>query len=181
MRHTVFTSLVISGLILILLSGCQKESSEATSANESLTQDRPTQDTPSLTVYKTPSCGCCNKWLDHLAQSGVTFESKNLSSLAQLKTDHNIAPKYRSCHTGISSDGYVVEGHVPAKTIRRFLNNPPENALGLSVPSMPIGSPGMEVDDGNGGTKFMPYTVLLLRKNGSSEVYESMPTYSSQF
>jgi len=75
----------------------------------------------------------------------------------------------------VSTDGFVFEGHIPAKFIHQFLNEKPENAIGLAVPAMPVGSPGMEV-----GNKFMPYQVLLLKADGSSEIYADVPTAEKQ-
>ena len=95
--------------------------------------------------------------------------------LQRLKTEHGINPQYRSCHTAVSTDGFVFEGHIPAKYVHQFLSDTPEGAIGLAVPAMPVGSPGMEVDD-----KFMPYQVLLIKKDGGSEVYADISTREEQ-
>lgn len=137
--------------------------------------------TESLTIYKSPTCGCCTKWQDHLTESGIHNVGQNTKLLSQLKTELGIQTQYRSCHTGVSKDGYVFEGHVPAKFIQQFLQQPPADAIGLAVPAMPIGSPGMEVDNGHGGSKFMTYQVLLLKSDGSSEVFATLSDYSQQF
>jgi hypothetical protein len=79
---------------------------------------------------------------------------------------YEIKPEYRSCHTGVSSNGYIFEGHVPSKYVTQFLSEDHPSAIGLSVPGMPLGSPGMEVGD-----RFMPYKVLILYKDGTSKVY----------
>lgn len=119
-----------------------------------------------MTVYKSPDCGCCQKWIDHLQHGGFAVTGINTHDLNRVKHEHSIAPQYQSCHTGIV-DGYVFEGHVPAAVIQRFLQQPPADAVGLSVPGMPIGSPGMEM-----GGRHDDYDVLLLKKDGSSEVYQ---------
>lgn len=119
-----------------------------------------------ITVFKSPDCGCCQKWIDHLQRSGFTVTGINTDNLHRVKHEHDIAPQYQSCHTGIVG-GYVFEGHVPAALIQRFLQQQPADALGLSVPGMPVGSPGMEV-----GERHDDYDVLLLKKDGSSEVYQ---------
>lgn len=129
-----------------------------------------------LTVYKNPSCGCCKKWVTHVEKSGFETVTHDRNDLSGLKSAKGIEPIYRSCHTAVSKNGYVFEGHVPAKYIQQFLVEKPENALGLSAPGMGAGSPGMEMGD-----KFMPYKVLLLKKDGSSEVYASMNSYKEQF
>lgn len=129
-----------------------------------------------LTVYKTPTCGCCVKWIEHIEEQGFATQFKNLQQLSDLKTQLGIRPNHRSCHTAVSKDGYAFEGHVPAKYIKQFLNEDHPNAIGLSVPAMPVGSPGMEV-----GTRFMPYQVLILYRDGTSKMYAEVKTYASQF
>ncbi|GIR06489.1 MAG: hypothetical protein CM15mP17_04450 [Gammaproteobacteria bacterium] len=91
---------------------------------------------------------------------------KDHQNLQKVKDQYSIKPKYQSCHTAVSQDGYIFEGHIPSKFIKQFLANPEANAIGLSVPGMPLGSPGMEVEG-----RFMPYDVLVLYKDGSSKVY----------
>ena len=119
-----------------------------------------------LLVHKTPTCGCCKKWVDHMKVEGLLLETKNHQSLVKIKDELKIDAKYRSCHTAVSSDGYFFEGHVPSKYVRKFLKENNKDARGLSVPGMPLGSPGMEVDG-----KFTPYDVLIHYKDGSTEVY----------
>ena len=129
-----------------------------------------------LDVYKSPTCGCCKKWITHVNDNGFESNAYNRNDLTQLKEDKGIAPRYRSCHTAISKEGYVFEGHVPAKHIQQFLAEKHEDALGLSAPGMGMGSPGMEMGD-----KFTPYKVLLLKTDGTSEVYASINSYKEQF
>jgi hypothetical protein len=129
-----------------------------------------------LDVYKSPSCGCCVKWMDHLAENGMTSTSHHPEKLGEFKRELGVPVRYGSCHTGVSEAGFLFEGHVPARYIRQFLDNPPEDALGLTVPAMPVGSPGMEYRD-----QFMAYDVLLLKKDGSVEVYASVESYEQQF
>ena len=108
-----------------------------------------------------------------LYERAITVLTSNLQTL---KDQYDIGLRYRSCHTGVSKDGYVFEGHIPAKLVQRFLADPPEGAIGLAVPGMPVGSPGMEVGD-----KFMAYQVLLLMKDGSVKVYETVSSKDSQY
>ena len=129
-----------------------------------------------LLVYKTPTCGCCKKWISHIENEGIIADSKDFQNISSLKTRFGIKPNYRSCHTAVTKNGFVFEGHVPAKFIKQFLAEKHNNAIGLSVPSMPVGSPGMEV-----GERFMPYNVLILFKDGTSEVYAEVKTYEEQF
>ena len=87
-------------------------------------------------------------------------------SLEKIKSMYKITPEYRSCHTTVSSNGFVFEGHIPSKYIEKFLSEDHPNAIGLTVPGMPLGSPGMDFGD-----RFMPYDVLILFKDGTSKVY----------
>jgi len=130
-----------------------------------------------LDVYKSPTCACCNKWINHINENG--FESKVHSSqnFSVIKNEKEIAPRYRSCHTAVSKEGFVFEGHVPAKFIKKFITEThASNVIGLSVPAMPVGTPGMEVDD-----KFQPYRVLLLLSDGSHKIYADVQSYKEQF
>ncbi len=121
---------------------------------------------PVMDVYKSPTCQCCEKWIDHVHAQGFRTAVSHPDDLDTTKDKLGVLPAYRSCHTAVTKDGYVFEGHVPAKFIRQFLAEKPEGAIGLSVPGMPAGSPGMEVDD-----TFMPYEVLLLKMDGSASRY----------
>ena len=120
----------------------------------------------SLLVHKTPTCGCCKMWVEHLKMNGLKANTQDHENLDEIKKMYGIKPQYRSCHTAVSKDGYIFEGHIPSKYITQFLSENHPNAIGLSVPGMPMGSPGMEVGD-----RFMPYDVLILYKDGSSNVF----------
>lgn len=128
-----------------------------------------------LDVFKSPSCGCCEKWVANLETNGFKSMVHHPLDLNQEKLKRNIAPQYQSCHTAVSNEGYVFEGHVPANLIKRFLAEKPKNALGLAVPGMPAGSPGMEMGD-----HFTPYDVLLLNADGSSRVYARINSVHDQ-
>ena len=119
-----------------------------------------------LTVHKTPTCGCCKMWMKHVEENGFTAYGQDHQNLMTIKEQYRIEPKYRSCHTTVSSDGFVFEGHIPSKYIAQFLSENHTDAIGLSVPGMPLGSPGMEYEN-----QFSPYDVLILFKDGTSKVY----------
>ena len=119
-----------------------------------------------LLVHKTPTCGCCKMWVKHMEESGFTVNAKDHQSLVKIKEELKIEPEYRSCHTGVSPQGYFFEGHIPSKYVSQFLSEDNPDAIGLSVPGMPLGSPGMEVED-----RFTPYDVLVHFKDGSTKVY----------
>ena len=119
-----------------------------------------------LLVHKTPTCGCCKMWVKHMEENGFTVNTKDHQSLVKIKQELKINPEHRSCHTGVSSQGHFFEGHIPSKYVSQFLSEGNPNAIGLSVPGMPLGSPGMEVED-----RFTPYDVLVHFKDGSTKVY----------
>lgn len=119
---------------------------------------------PTLTVYKSATCGCCKKWVDHLRQNGFEVKAINRNDLPEIKAQHGINKSIAACHTALI-DGYVVEGHVPADAIRRLLRERPE-VEGIAVPGMPLGSPGMESRDPQ------PYSILTFDEKGATAVYE---------
>ena len=119
-----------------------------------------------LLVHKTPTCGCCKQWVKHIKNNGFMVDTKDHQNLEDIKNTYKIEPQYRSCHTAVSSGGFIFEGHIPGRYITQFLTENHTNAIGLSVPGMPLGSPGMEVGD-----RFTPYKVLILFKDGTSEIY----------
>ena len=123
------------------------------------------QDTP-IDVKKTNGCGCCIGWMQNLEENGFapTGEDIILGVLARLKIDSGVPQSMASCHTAFI-DGYVIEGHVPAADIRRLLDERPD-AVGLAVPGMPYGSPGMGPEEDREA-----YDVFLITKSGSTEVF----------
>jgi len=120
---------------------------------------------PTITVYKSPTCGCCAKWVDHVEEHGFKVVVHDTNELTRVKAMAGVPARLSSCHTAIV-DGYVIEGHVPADLIRRLLEERPE-VVGLAVPGMPMGSPGME------GPYKDAYDVLAFRRDGTTEVYAS--------
>ena len=129
-----------------------------------------------LNVYKSPTCGCCAHWIDHAEENGYAVDSHHPEDLTSFKLDQGIGLRYQSCHTAISKEGYRFEGHVPARYVTQYLKSPPPGSLGLAVPGMPVGSPGMEMGD-----RFMPYQVLLLQEDGSHTVYADVESAKDQY
>ena len=119
-----------------------------------------------LTVHKTPFCGCCKKWIKHAREAGINIIEKDHQNLNAIKSEYKINPKHQSCHTSISKDGYIFEGHIHADVIKKYLENPSENSKGLSVPGMPIGSPGMEM-----GGRLDDYVVLTIFEDNKDEIF----------
>lgn len=126
-------------------------------------ENKPDRTLATVTVYKSPSCGCCAKWAEHMEDHGFAVEVIDTDELRLLKSQHGITPALAACHTALV-DGYVVEGHVPADLVEKLLNERPAVA-GLVVPGMPVGSPGME------GPRRAPYEVLTLDREGNTEQY----------
>ena len=116
-------------------------------------------------VYKTPTCGCCKKWIRHLEQAGFEVTATDVPDTAPIKRQNGLLAQLASCHTAIVG-GYLVEGHVPAEDVVRLLETRPAVA-GLAVPRMPIGSPGME------GPNPVPYDVYSFDAEGQVEVFSS--------
>ncbi|MGO1474011.1 MAG: DUF411 domain-containing protein [Psychrobacter sp.] len=129
----------------------------------------------SATVYKDANCGCCKDWISHAEDNGLSTTAHDVADLALFKERYGVPNDMRSCHTAVTTDGYVFEGHVPAKYVAQFLENPPVQALGLAVPGMPMGSPGMEYQN-----KFDPYQIMQLNKDGTSEVYADISSAQQQ-
>lgn len=115
--------------------------------------------TGTVEVYKSPTCGCCDKWVDHLRDNGFTVNTHDVGN-KEARARAGISPTLGSCHTALI-DGYAIEGHVPAKDIIRLLKERPK-AVGISVPDMPHGTPGME------GERTDPYDVLLIKEKGDT-------------
>ena len=120
-----------------------------------------------VTVFKTPTCGCCAAWVDHMREAGFTVETQDLDNLTPIKEQYGVSPSVQSCHTAVV-DGYVIEGHVPAVDVKRLLAERPDVA-GLAVPGMPSGSPGMEAP----GRAADPFDVLAFTDAGEVEVFAS--------
>lgn len=124
---------------------------------------------PTITVYKTPTCGCCHEWVAHLEQNGFAVVAKDVPDTAPHRSRLGVPKELGSCHTGVI-DGYALEGHVPAADIRRLLSERPK-ARGLAVPGMPVGSPGMEVE----GTRRDAFDVVLFTDEGQRSVWQHYP------
>ena len=122
---------------------------------------------PPVNVFKTPTCGCCGKWVDHLKANGFEPKVTDVQSTAEYRKQYGVPEQLLSCHTA-TVGGYTIEGHVPAADIHRLLKQRPK-ATGLAVPGMPMGSPGME------GARRDAYSVLLFKSDGSTSVFQKYP------
>ena len=122
---------------------------------------------PQVNVFKTPTCGCCIKWVEHLRANGFDVNVQDVTSTAEYRRKYGVPEKMQSCHTAVVS-GYAIEGHVPALEIQRLLKNRPK-ARGLAVTGMSAGSPGME------GPRSEPYSVLIFDAEGRVSVFQKYP------
>lgn len=134
---------------------------------QGLSPGHATADMPRVIVHKSPSCGCCGLWVEHLREAGFAVDVRNEENLHPIKERLGVPFGKGSCHTA-EVGGYVVEGHVPVSDIKRLLQERPV-ARGLVLPGMPIGSPGMEVPDGH----VERYAVELVMDDGSTRIYAS--------
>lgn len=141
-------SAISSLAIMFLLMSHTADASSAPST--STTADKSVQ----LAVYKSPTCGCCKEWMSHLQSHGLKSNIHHPDDLNAIKNRYRISPQYQSCHTAAS----------------------PEGAIGLAIPGMPVGSPGMEM-----GERFIPYDVLLLKSDGCSDVYINITSLTQTF
>jgi hypothetical protein len=123
---------------------------------------------PVITMWKSPTCGCCKDWADHLEKNGFTVKT-HTDGNDEIRKKLGMPIQFGSCHTALIG-GYAIEGHVPAKEIKRLLAEKPI-AIGLAVPAMPVGSPGMDGPEYKGRKD--PYDVLLIGMNGKPSVYQA--------
>jgi hypothetical protein len=119
-----------------------------------------------IAVYKSPTCGCCGKWVEHMKAAGFNPKVTDLPNVSTVKQSMGVPSHLQSCHTS-SIEGYAIEGHVPADVIRQLLKEKPK-VVGIAVPGMPIGSPGMEQ-----GSQKDKYDIVAFAKDGSQKVYAS--------
>lgn len=117
-----------------------------------------------LTIYKSASCGCCSKWVEHVEKHGFTVTVVNVDDVMAVKAKAGIPDKLVSCHTSMVG-GYVIEGHVPAEDIKKLLAQKPK-AKGIAVAGMPMGAPGMEHGDHR-----QPFETILLKSDGSTAIF----------
>ena len=152
---------------LMLSSACAREPESANVAvgAQQTTAAATVATTHRMIVHKTPTCGCCGLWVEHMQSAGFNVEVRNADDLTRVKTQLGVPYGKGSCHTA-EIDGYFIEGHVPAEDVRRLLTERPK-ARGLALPGMPLGSPGMEMPDG----RVQPYTIELVAEDGSTSTF----------
>lgn len=151
--------LVITGLILTSCAGI--EGFNAGISNDTI---QPITVNHELTVFRSPTCGCCGLWTEHMEAANFQVKDEITEDMTVIKQQYGVPTNLTSCHTTLI-DGYVVEGHIPAEDVERLLTERPDIA-GIAVPGMPIGSPGME-----SGGYVEPYTVFSFMADGTTAVF----------
>lgn len=158
------TSLGLTLAMSLIVSACSSESSVSQDSDSTVVALNAKM--PSMVVYKSPSCDCCEDWVEYVEKAGYPVTTIKHDNVDSIKTSHGLTnPALKSCHTAIV-DGYVIEGHVPLSDIEKLLATRP-NIVGLTAPGMPMMSPGM------GSETPMDYDVLAFDKHGKSRVYSS--------
>lgn len=142
----------------LMLSAALMAASMATAATENTMTEK------EMTVYRSPTCSCCGKWIEHAKQNHFVIKDIVSDDMQAIKQKLGVPEKLASCHTAIV-DGYVIEGHVPAADIEKLLQTKPK-VVGISAPGMPMGSPGMEM-----GGRQDDYAVVSFDKDGNVEVF----------
>ena len=186
MRYTSLT--FFAGLLVLSLASCaastsatavsslsSPESAVATNKLDVISPQVAVSDTllnknsvlPEMTVYKSPTCGCCTSWVEHMQKSGFNVSVVETDDLNSIKNKLGVPTELASCHTA-KVGNYFIEGHVPADDVKRLIQEN-SNARGIGVPGMPLGSPGMEVPSGD----VQPYTVTQVSKDGSLSIFSS--------
>ena len=151
----------------VLVSGCAPSAQAPLAVVVANTPTPASQGLPLALVHKSPTCGCCGLWVDHLKDAGFQVEVRDAEDITPVKQRLGVPYGKGSCHTA-EIGGYFIEGHVPAEDIKRLLAEKP-NAKGLVLPGMPMGSPGMEGPDGTA----QPYTVELVGKDGTTSPFSA--------
>jgi len=180
MSNMVKGAIVVVGAALVgitgyrLMSGGGVEEAQPPVEAQSSVDAQPSVDARAATpvaievvVYKSPTCGCCSNWAEYLRDNGLTVRIEDVADLTAVKAKLGVPPELQSCHTAVI-EGYVIEGHVPIEPIRRLLEERPE-IVGLAVPGMPTGSPGMEMP----GRPADSYDIVAFDEAGNTSVYES--------
>ena len=187
LSKVTFASIAISILIggTIYLSSASRGNSSSSNGNLAIASDNNQatevsvwdketvsnySGTTEMTVYRSPSCGCCGSWIQHAQKHGFNIKDVKTEEMEAIKQKYNIPAELASCHTTII-DGYVMEGHIPVDDIKRFVMEKPELA-GLTVPGMPIGTPGMEAKNIK-----QPFQVLAFGEGGEVEVFQEYQSY----
>ncbi|TVQ17692.1 MAG: DUF411 domain-containing protein [Leptolyngbya sp. DLM2.Bin15] len=162
MKRRWFTSRLLGislGAASLMATACA--SAAAPTTQKSLAPEKQSLVQPKLIVFRSPTCSCCGQWVEHMEAAGFRVEDHVTDDMTAIKQQYGVPDTLSSCHTALVG-GYVIEGHVPASDVQRLLREQPD-VVGLAVPGMPIGSPGMEMGD-----EVEPYTVIAFTQTGET-------------
>ena len=158
-------ALIFAAGLLNVVAYAQSKTTPAKTTQAKSAASKATPAKTHLSVYKSPTCGCCAKWVEYMEANGFTATVTNMPDVTPVKVSNGLPPRLGSCHTTLVA-GYVIEGHVPVSDIRRVLKEKPAIA-GLAAPGMPAGSPGMDVPNSP------PYDIIAFDKTGRTSVYST--------
>jgi hypothetical protein len=162
-----FWTMLLAGLLFVACDASNGTAESAKAAKEvtPAVTSEPAKSGSEIVMYKSPTCGCCGSWAEHLRDAGFTVKEIKREDMDAIKSQYGVPDKLASCHTAMI-DGYIIEGHVPAVDVKRLLKERP-NIAGLTAPGMPMKSPGMQ----DKGQKPEGYDVLAFDKNGKATVF----------
>ncbi|MEB3231185.1 MAG: DUF411 domain-containing protein [Leptolyngbyaceae bacterium] len=164
----VAIALITASLALSSCSLAQGSGDRPIAEAVDITMAQPAATDYEITVFRSPTCGCCGQWIEHMQAAGFTVKDEITQDMDAVKQQYGISSGLASCHTTVAGN-YVIEGHVPAEDVQRLLAEAPDIA-GIAVPGMPIGSPGME-----SGSYIEPYTVIAFSADGTNTVFANHP------
>lgn len=162
MKRRWFTSRLLGvslGAASLVATACSSTPAPTTQTSPTPAQQSLAE--PELIVFRSPTCSCCGQWIDHMEAAGFHVEDHVTDDMTAIKQQHGVPDHLSSCHTALVG-GYVIEGHIPASDVQRLLREQPD-VVGIAVPGMPIGSPGMEMGD-----EVEPYTVIAFTQTGEN-------------
>lgn len=157
-KKAKFLAVSLAATSIVLASCAKGPGASATSDSAAIEQAALVSE---LTVFRSPTCGCCGKWIEHMESVGFRVKDEITEDMTAVKQQHGVPNNMASCHTTVAN-GYVIEGHIPAADVAQLLTEKPDVA-GIAVPGMPIGSPGME-----SGDYVEPYTVFSFTETGET-------------
>ena len=162
--HFLIIGVIATSLVLSNCSPAQALPHSPMAQSGMIAMAQPVAMNHEITVFRSPTCGCCGKWVEHMEAAGFKVDDKITEDVTAVKEHYGLPEDLASCHTAIAN-GYVIEGHVPAEDVQQLLRDKP-NIAGITAPGMPIGSPGMEMGD-----DVEPYTVFSFTNDGSIETF----------
>lgn len=164
LKSKVFSAGLLAASLVLVGCTAAQNSRQLTSENVTATAEAQAVLASEITVFRSPTCGCCGKWIDHAEAAGFQVKDEVTEDMSAIKQQYGVPQNLTSCHTTVVGD-YVVEGHVPVEDVQRLLVEKPDVA-GIAVPGMPIGSPGME-----SGDYTEPYTVFSFTESGETAAF----------